>query len=262
MSGKPASFTARRISLAALATATLLSSAACQSSQTSPPNLGPTAPAPSTTSAAPAPSTTSTASDATTPAVIGNVNTVVPGAWTSLSQFPFDSTEKWTAQTRTPNISTTDGQQWFATCTGYLPGTIGYQEIGFTSGQSGNKDAGSQILFFFSSTAAAQADLSTVEGDYADCHEPIADLSGNPITIKIVQTARTTSGYSWLHTYRTPSGADADVADYAANDHEYFVQRGDVVELVWIGGADRTDPSAQDQQFLTSLAANLSVYSD
>jgi hypothetical protein len=224
-------------------------------------------------SAVPAPPNPTGAHEApaspTAAAVTGDLHTIVPRAWTPAEQFPFFSSEQWQASSAQPGTFTAD-RQWFYSCRTHSTlthlGALGYQEKMYTSHESGDHEAGAaaeadQVLFFFPSTAAAQQALSTVEDDYAHCHELTTGVSGDSIKGTVQQTEQLDGGYAWLHSYTTANGdAPGDPADIAALNHEYFVQRGDVVELVWIGGDHAIDTSAGDLGFLNSLEAGLCVY--
>lgn len=215
-------------------------------------------PAPPSTS--PSPSNSSSPS-ATAPGGTGDLNTIVPGAWTPQSQFAINP-GGWTANMTKPSINTAD-RQWFYSCTtGTLThlGSNGYQEMTYKPTSSGTVFSADQVLFFFPSTAAAQQALGTIRSDYAHCPEQSVGVNGVPMTGTVQQTEQLDGGYAWLHTFRTAQGAPGDPANLASDNHEFFVQRGSVVELVWFGGDTTVDRQSNDLTFLAALESNLCVY--
>jgi len=218
------------------------------------------------TSASPSPSAGS--SDSSSPSTTqttatGDLNTVVPAAWVPLSAFPDDDTVKWTAQSTQPAIHTAD-RQWFSSCLdGRLSttGALGYQELTATSGKSGDTDAADQVLFFYPSTAAAQSALATIAHGYANCPKATAGVDDKPITDSLTQTEHIDGAYAWQHTYIGANQNPDAPADRAAFNHEYFVQRGDAVEMVWLGGVSGDFmPVNPDLQFLAAMAGSLCTY--
>lgn len=227
----------------------------------------PAATAGPTASGSSSPSASATSSPSTSvPAVTGSgdLNTVVPAAWVPLSAFPQDTTGKWTAQSAQPSINTMD-RQWFSSCLdGRLSttGALGYQELTAKSDQSGDSDTADQVLFFYPSTAAAQSALATIASGYSTCQTSTIGLDGKQITDSLTQTEHIDGAYAWLHTYLGTSGNPDAPANHAAYNHEYFVQRGNVVEMVWLGGVSsnfstRTD---RDLQFIAAVAGSLCTY--
>lgn len=209
------------------------------------------------------PSATASASAPTSTAITGDLNTIVPGAWTPVSKFPY-SWLKWKANPNQPSIYTSD-RQWFYSCgSGMLAhlGASGYQELSYTSTYSGTQSADSadQVLFFFPSTSAAEQALATVRNDYAHCPERTVGVNGVAITGTVQQTEELDGSYAWLHTYKTANGSPAVPADIAANNHEFFVQRGDVLEMVSFVSDTSITYQSGDLQFLNDLNAGLCVY--
>lgn len=193
--------------------------------------------------------------------VTGDLHTVVPGAWTPASRFPV-LTGQWRANTSQPAIYTAD-RQWFYSChtdTFAHLGTIGYQEKTYQAAGNSTGYRADQVLFFFPSTAAAQQALGTVQSDYANCPEPPTSIDGAPMTGTVRHTERLDGGYAWLHTFRTVNGLPGTPPDVSSDNHEFFVQRGDVVELVWFGGGTSVDDQRGDLQFLSDMEASLCVY--
>jgi hypothetical protein len=231
-------------------------------------HTGTPAPAPSTASTASASPSASSApssspSGSATESTSGDLNTIVPGAWAPLSSFPMDSILKWAAQSARPAAHTED-RQWFSSCLGgrlATTGALGYQELTAKPGESGSTDSADQVLFFYPTTTAAQSALATISAGYANCPKATAGLDDKPITDSLVQTEHIDGGYAWLHTYIDTTGLPDAPADRAAFNHEYFVQRGDAVELVWLGGvSEDLAPSGQDLGFLSAMAGSLCTY--
>lgn len=226
------------------------------------------APASPSPSGPPSPTVSGGASgsaSATSSAVTGDLNTIVPGAWTPVSQFPF-SFLNWKANMNQPAIHTAD-RQWFYTCFGsgttlsHL-GAVGYQEISYSAtSSSAQAPAGAdQVMFFFPSATAAEQALTTVQHDYANCPEQKTGLNGVPMTGTVRQTEQLDGSYAWLHTFVTANGNPGDPADIATDNHEFFVQRGNVLELVWFGGGTEFDQQSEDLGFLNRLNAGMCVY--
>ncbi len=235
-------------------------------------NTGTPAPGVTPTSApassAPGSPSPSASSSLTTPTsapghttVTGDVHTIVTSAWTFPNHFPLANLG-WKPEMTTPGISTVD-RQWFYSCvsSGTLAhlGAVGYQEITYSaSGLPGFP--GDQVLFFFPSTTAAHAALNTVQNDYAHCPEQTIGLDNKPMTGTVTQTAKSIDGYAWLHTYRNAQGQPGEPEDIPSDNHEFFVQRGNVLELVWFGGTPVVDDSSGDLGFLGAIEADLCVY--
>lgn len=228
----------------------------------------PTAPTPSTTaspsasagSSSPSPSASASS---TPPSVTGDLHTIVPGAWTPASEFPFSLDLK--ANMNQPSINTAD-RQWFYTCYGsgttleHL-GASGYQEMTYkaTAPQRFFNTA-DQVMFFFPSTSAAEQALATIHNDYLHCPEQSTDTNGVPITGTMRLTEELDGSYASLHTFRTALGSPGSPANIPSDSHEYFVQRGDVVELVWFGSDIGVDDPSNDLSFLNTLNGSLCVY--
>ena len=220
----------------------------------------PASPSASASSSSPSPSASASS---TTPSVTGDLHTVVPAAWTPVNQFPFSSLN-WKANMSQASIETGE-RQWFYTCWGATTlahlGASGYQHITYNATRpGGTSDAAEQVMFFFPSTSAAEQALATIQNDYAHCPEQTTGLNGVAMIPTLQQTEQLDGSYAWLHYFRTGGGAPGDTADIAPDNHEYFAQRGDVVEMVWIGNDSAIDNSSGDLSFLNSLNANLCVY--
>lgn len=226
-------------------------------------NSGTPTPNVSNTPASPSTSPSPSNSPSSTPSTVtGDVNTIVPGAWTPPSQFPINP-GGWTADMSKPAIYTAD-RQWFYSCRGadtfnHL-GAIGYQEMTYKAPPSSTILPADQVLFFFPSTAAAQQGLEAVRSDYANCQEQTVGVNKVPMTGTVRQTGQLDGGYAWLHTYRTAQGGLGDPTDIPSDNHEFFVQRGNVVEMVWFGGDSAVDQQDNDLTFLAALESNLCVY--
>ena len=223
------------------------------------PTTGPStsaSPIPTGTPSSSSPSTTQTTAT-------GDLNTIVPAAWAPLSAFPEDSTVQWTAQSTQPAIHTAD-RQWFSSCLdGRLSttGALGYQELTANSGKSGDTDSADQVLFFYPSTAAAQSALAAIAHGYANCPKATVGVDDKPITDSLTQTEHIDGAYAWQHTYIGANQNPDAPAGHAAFNHEYFVQRGDVVEMVWLGGVSGDVlPVNPDLQFLAAMAGSLCTY--
>ena len=221
------------------------------------------APSSPSASASPSSSPTASASASTAPAgATGDLNTIVPGAWTPMSQFPFSSL-KWKANMSQPVIHTME-RQWFYSC--YGPGTLahlgasGYQEMTYTATLTGVYSSADQVMYYFTSTDAAAQALATIRNDYANCPELTTGTNGVAMTGALHLTEQLDGSYAWLHTYRTANGSPGSPADLASDNHEFFVQRGNVVEAVWFGGGPEIDSQFGDAGFLNSLNASMCVY--
>jgi hypothetical protein len=216
---------------------------------------------PASPSTSPSPSN-SPSSGANATGATGQLNTIVPGAWTTQNNFAIDP-GGWTANMIQPAIHTAE-RQWFYTChaadTLTHLGANGYQETTYNTSVANTGIEADQVMFFFPSTAAAQQALGTIQTDYAHCPEPSTAINGGPITGTVQQTEQLDGGYAWLHTFRTPQGGPGQPANIAADNHEFFVQRGDVVEMLWFGGTSSVDDLRHDLGFLADLESNLCTY--
>ena len=219
-------------------------------------------PTSSASSGTPAASATATA----TP-VVGDLNTVVQSVWVPPSQFPFADVAQWKLAVGPdrPDIVVGNGVVWYATCTGYPVGAVGFQRYIYSSMLKPYQDQGGyngylarQTLFFFPTAAAAHAALEAVVSGYAQC--PALDGTTSRLVSTVVPTAQIQDGYAWLHTFRQPYGSQMEAYPWSPDVHEYFVQRGNVLALADVEGGEAFDSTSQDQQFLATLAAYLSVY--
>ncbi|MBS2965046.1 hypothetical protein KGA66_18460 [Actinocrinis puniceicyclus] len=219
------------------------------------PSAGPSTPGSPSAGASPG-------AGATGSGMIGDLNTIVPGAWTSAGAFAL-TPGSWTANMARPAIHTAD-RQWFYSChsadTLTHLGALGYQELTYGATMGGSPVGADQVLFFFRSNGAAEQALGTVQNDYAHCPEPATGVNGVPMTGTVQQTETLDGGYAWVHTFRTAQGSPAQPADIPADNHEFFVQRGDALEMVWFGGNPTVDDSRNDLTFLADLESNLCVY--
>ena len=230
-------------------------------------NSGTPTPTVSNSPASPSPSPSASNSPSNSPSppgVTGDLNTIVPSAWTPQSEFPVGPGD-WTSGTTQPTIHTAD-RQWFYSChsadTLTHLGALGYQERSYSETAAGTNIGADQVLFFFPSTADAQQALGTMRNDYAHCPEQSTGTDGVPMTGTVRQTEALDDGYASVHTFTTAQGNPGKPANIPADNHEFFVQRGDVVELVWIGGSgDATvDEQNNDLTFLADLETHLCVY--
>ena len=194
--------------------------------------------------------------------VTGDLNTIVPGAWTAQSEFAV-APGSWTTTMTQPAIHTAD-RQWFYSChsadTLTHLGALGYQEKTYSQTVAGTSIGADQVLFFFPSTATAQQALGTISNDYAHCPEQSTGTNGVPMTGTVQQTETLDGGDAWLHTFTTAQGNPGAPANIPADNHEFFVQRGDVVEMVWFGGQGMVDDQQNELAFLSDLESNLCVY--
>jgi hypothetical protein len=208
----------------------------------------------------------------TPPTVTGDLDTIVPSAWTAVSQFPYSGL-RWKAKKNQPVIHTSD-RPWFYSCYGdgatltHL-GASGYQEISYEATAQGvqDVDAADQVMFFFPSTHAAQEGLATIRQDYAQCAvETYGTADATTITGVVSQTAELDGSYAWSHLLQRagfqPVGGDVTLkpGDVPDTNHEFFVQRGDVIEMVWFGGEGSLANQVEDRAFLKSLSADMCVY--
>jgi hypothetical protein len=165
-----------------------------------------------------------------------------------------------------PAIHTAD-RPWFYSCYGsgttltHL-GASGYQEISYSATAQGVQgvDAADQVMFFFPSTSAAEQALATIQHDYAHCPEQTRGTDGAAITGAVWQTEELDSSYAWNHVYQTVHGGSAKPANLPGTNHEFFVQRGNAVEMVRFGGEVSLANQVEDLRFLNSLNAGLCVY--
>lgn len=220
------------------------------------PNVSNT-PAPPSTS--PSPSNSPSSIPGT---VTGDLNTIVPGAWTQQSRFPVYP-GGWTANMAQPVIYTAE-RQWFYSChaadTLTHLGAKGYQEITYKSSLASTRVDADQVLFFFSSPAAALQAIGTIQDDYANCPRHATSVHGVPLTVTLRQTEQFEDGYAWVLTYRTAQGQSDAPANADTDNHEFFVQRGNVVEMVRFAGDETIDQQDNDLTFLAALESNLCVY--
>lgn len=232
------------------------------------PTTGPsmsTSAAPSRSDVSGSPSASNSPSTSTTrTTTIGDLDTVVPAAWVPVSAFPLNANVKWTAEAAQPAIHGAD-RQWFSSCLGgrlSTTGALGFQELTANSGNSGGEaDSADQVVFFYGSTAVAQSALATIAESYATCPRSTVGLDDKPITDTLTRTGQIDGGYAWVHTFVNAQGNPDAPADHAPYNHEYFVQRGDTVEMVWLGGySPFLASTTEDLQFLGALAASLCTY--
>jgi hypothetical protein len=228
-----------------------------------------TAPVPSFSEGSPSTSPTGpdipSASAGTAPATAtGDLHTIVSGAWTPMSAFPVQ-TAGWKANADQPSINTAD-RQWFYSCFlsptfGHL-GTLGYQEKTFTATDKDHPGSADQVLFFFPSVSAAEQALTTVRADYAQCPEQTEDRNGTPMTGTLNPAEAYGNGYAWAHTYENAHGTAVSPTLTSADEHEFFVQRGNVLELFRIDGEGAGSLYVQsgDLTFLAALESNLCLY--
>lgn len=224
-----------------------------------------TSPTSSASSGTPGPSATATATG--TPVAV-DLNAVVNSAWAPPGQLPFEDGAQWrqTLPAR-PSIEVGNTEVFYATCTGFPAGAVGFQEVIYNTralspypfdGGAGGYLA-RQTLFFFPTAAAAHAALETVVSGYAHC-PPLYGPATPKLVSTVVPTGQIQDGYAWLHTYRQPSGGQQARYPWTPDVHEYFVQRGNVLTLADVEGGEAFDSTSQDRQFLVTLAAHLSVY--
>ncbi len=201
------------------------------------------------------------------PTVTGDLDTIVPSAWTAVSQFPYGGL-RWKAKKSQPVIHTSD-RPWFYSCYGdgatltHL-GASGYQEISYDATAQGVQgvDAADQVMFFFPSTRAAEEGIATIRQDYAQCADQTYGTDGSAtITGAVTQTVELDGSDAWTHLYQPVNGdGTSKPGDVPDTNHEFFVQRGDVIEMVWFGGEGSLANQVEDRAFLKSLNADMCVY--
>lgn len=183
---------------------------------------------------------------------------VVAGSWLPSSHFPLVGKMAWHLDPGRPNGVTVDvpmeEQNSFFLCQSASMASIGVKGLQWTNyhldpAPVPNNKQVQQNQFFFADAASAKAGLATIVSWHANCATSTS-TSPSPTTSK--KTASISGGAAYL-----------DVNSTSAY-HEYFVQRGAVIDAVVIEGYDAAAPSVkdtgQDPATLNAMASHLCAY--
>lgn len=176
---------------------------------------------------------------------------VVAGSWLPSSHFPLVGKMAWQLDPGRPNGVTVDvpmeEQSAFFLCQPASMASIGVKGLQWTNyhldpAPVPNNKQVQQNQFFFADAASAKAGLAAIGSWHANC-----------ATATSKKTASISGGAAYL-----------DVTSTDAY-HEYFVQRGAVIDAVIIEGYDAAAPSVkdtgQDLATLNAMASRLCAYS-
>jgi len=214
-----------------------------------------------TTSSSPASTTfTPTQTPSTRPtAAAPDPTKVVGGSWLPSSHFPLVGKMAWQLDPGRPNGVTVDvpmeEQSAFFLCQAASMASIGVKGLQWTNyhldpAPVPNNKQVQQNQFFFADAASAKTGLTTIGKWHANC---ATSTSALPLPATSKKTASISGGASYL---------DVNSADAY---HEYFVQRGAVIDAVIIEGYDAAAPSVkdtgQDLTTLNAMASRLCAYS-
>jgi hypothetical protein len=186
--------------------------------------------------------------------------TVPASAWLPVRQFPFESTYQWTETADEPTQS-----NLFSCPDGAIPASLSdaasQAQYYRPAPSSITQSASTQLLIFeFSSSSAAQAAFEEPKSDYGACDAGSHYAAGSrpPLKDSVTISALTDTGFASVHTFRAADGTEAGSPIGVASDtHEYFVQRGSLVEALRVNGDSYIDSSGTDIQTLNNLASCL-----
>jgi hypothetical protein len=186
--------------------------------------------------------------------------TAPTSAWLPVRQFPFESTYQWTQSTDEPTLTSL-----FSCPDGVTPAALSAapsQAQYYSPGPSSiTQGASTQLLIFeFPSSSAAQAAFVELKSDYGNCNASSHYAAGSrqPLKDSVTISAHSSTGFASVHTFRASNGTESGSPIGIASDtHEYFVQRGTLLEALRVNGDSYIDNSDADMQTLNNLASSL-----
>jgi hypothetical protein len=194
-----------------------------------------------------------------TPTVPADV--VIPSAWLTLGQLPFNATVHW-RHPDTDAVTVMAGpENNIGTCLSGDPAAFGASRTWQLGSEvDGGQPPGSEQVFsgqyFLDSPADAERGLQSIMAAYGRCQT--APPGGVRDTVRTV--ASISGGFAVLRTIRTAGGQPASTAVAGSDSHEYVVARGSVIYFLGLYGTPAIDATDQDSATLTAMQTVLAQY--